>query len=167
MELLKINGTPAMVLWYALFAALQAPTDIVTGLPGVGQRILRELATVPDPVSRPTADIAFAELRVLERAGIETIARRFGHAGEVEVELVPSVTSRFSLQGRNRVRAEPEQLPLEVEQPSISSKARLQQLIDLMIETVRDMPEEQSPEPTFSKKAYSANRRSRSKGEPR
>lgn len=167
MELLKINGTPAMVLWYALFAALQAPIDIVTGLPGVGQRILRELTAVPDPVSRPTADIAFAELRVLERAGIETIARRFGHVGEVEVELVPGVTSSFSLHGRNRARAEPEQLPLEAEQPSVSSKARLQQLISLMIDTVRDMPEERSPVPDYSKKAYSANKRSRSKGDPR
>lgn len=167
LELLKINGTPAMVLWYALFAALQAPIDIVTGLPGVGQRVLRELTASLDPVSRPTADIAFAELRVLERAGIETMARRFGHVGEVEVELVPGVTSSFSLHGRNRARSEPEQFSLEADQPSLSSKARLQQLIGLFIDTVRDMPEDRSPESDYSKKAYSANKRSRSKGEPR
>lgn len=167
LELLKINGTPAMVLWYALFAALQAPIDIVTGLPGVGQRVLRELTAVSDPVSRPTADIAFSEFRVLERAGIETMARRFGHVGEVEVELVPGVTSSFSLHGRNRARTEPEQLPLEVEQPSLPPKVRLQQLINLMIDTVRDMPEDRSPEPDYARKAYSTNKRVRPKGEPR
>lgn len=167
LELLKINGTPAMVLWYALFAALQAPTDIVMSLPGVGQRVLRELTAVMDPLNRPTADIAFAELRVLERAGIETIARRFGHVGEVEVELVSGVTSSFSLHARNRARPEPEQLPLDIEQPSASPKARLQQLIDLMIDTVRDMPEDRSAERDYSKKAYSVNKRSRSKGDPR
>ena len=167
LELLKINGTPAMVLWYALFAALQAPVDIVSGLPGVGQRVLRELTATSDPISRPTADIAFAELRVLERAGIETMARRFGHVGEVEVELVPHVTSSFSLPGRNRARAEPEQLPMEAEQPSASPRARLQQLIGLMIDMVRDMPEDRSPEQDYSKKAYSAGKRGRPKGEPR
>lgn len=167
LELLKINGTPAMVLWYALFAALQAPIDIVAGLPGVGQRILRELAATSDPVDRPSADIAFTELRVLERVGIETLARRFGHVGEVEVELVPCVTSSFSLHGRNRTRTDPEQLPLEVQQPNVSPKARMQQLIDLMLDTLRDMPEVWPSEPGYSKKTYSANKRSRSKGEPR
>ncbi len=167
LELLKINGTPGMVLWYALFAALQAPIDIVTGLPGVGQRVLRELAAPSDPVGRPTADIAFSELRVLERVGIETMARRFGHVGEVEVELVPCVTSSFSLHGRNRARLEPEQLPLEVEQPTVSPKARMQQLIGLLADTLRDMPEDRPSEPDYSKKAYSANKRSRSKSEPR
>ena len=68
----------------------------MTGLPGVGQRVLRELAAISDPVSRPSADIAFTELRVLERVGIETMALRFGHVGEVEVELVPGVTSSFT-----------------------------------------------------------------------
>ncbi|WP_457329253.1 hypothetical protein [Rhizobacter sp. P5_C2] len=167
LELLKINGTPAMVLWYALFAALQTPNDIVAGIPGVGQRVLRELTAISDPVSRPTADIAFAEFRVLERAGIETMARRFGHVGEVEVELVPHVTSSFSLHGRNRARAEPEQLPLDTEQPTESAKARLQQLIGLMIDIVQDMREDQSSEPDSSKKAYNASKRGRAKGEPR
>jgi len=167
LELLKINGTPAMVLWYALFAALQAPGDIATGIPGVGQRVLRELMAIPDPTARPSADIAFAELRVLERAGIETMARRFGHVGEVEVELVPGVATIFSLHGRNRGRAEPEQLPLEPEQPSASPKARLEQIINLMIETVRDMPSDQTPTPDYSKKAYSSAKRGRTKGEPR
>ncbi|WP_152034001.1 hypothetical protein [Paracidovorax avenae] len=167
LELLKINGTPGMVLWYALFAALQAPIDIVTGLPGVGQRVLRELAATSDPVGRPTADIAFSELRVLERVGIETMARRFGHVGEVEVELVPCVTSSFSLHGRNRARPEPEQLPLEVEQPTVSPKARMQQLIGLLADTLLEIPEDRPLEPDYSKKAYSANKRSRSKSEPR
>lgn len=163
LELLKINGAPAMVLWYALFAALQAPIDIVMGLPGAGQRVLRELTALQDPLSRPTADIAFAEHRILERVGIETIARRFGHVGEIEVELVPGVTSSFSLHGRNRTRAEPEQLPLEAQQPNISHKAKLQQLIDLMIDTVRDMPEDEPAMRDYSKKVYSASKRGRSK----
>lgn len=167
LELLKINGTPAMVLWYALFAALQAPLDIVTGLPGVGQRVLRELSAVSEPISRPTADIAFAELRVLERIGIETLARRFGHVGEVEVELIPGVTSSFSLHGRSRAREEPEQLSMESVQPNVSPKVRLQQLIGLMIDTVRDMPEDRSQEPDYSKKDFSTNKRGRSRGEPR
>lgn len=167
LELLKINGTPAMVLWYALFAALQAPIDIVTGLPGVAQRVLRELTAISDATSRPTADIAFAELRVLERVGIETMARRFGHVGEVEVELVSGVTSSFSLHGRNRARPEPEQLSLEANEPVMSSKARLQQLIGLLVDAVQNMPEDRSPAPDYSKKAYSANKRSRPKGEPR
>jgi hypothetical protein len=167
MELLKIGGTSAMVLWYALFAALQAPIEIVTGLPGVGQRVIRELTAFSDPISRPTADLAFAELRILERVGIETMARRFGHLGEIEVELVPGVTSSFSLPGRNRARAEPEQLPIQADQPSPSPKARLQQLIGSMMDTIRDMPEDSSAAPNHSKKAYSSSKRNRSKGEPR
>lgn len=167
LELLKINGTPAMVLWYALFAALQSPIDIVEGIPGVGQRVLRELTAVSDPTSRPTADIAFAELRVLERVGMETMSRRFGHVGEVEVELVPGVTSSFSLPGRNRIRAEPEQLSIEAEQSSATPKERLQHLIGLMLATVRDMPGDRPADPDPSRKSYSAGRRTRSKGELR
>lgn len=167
LELLKINGTSAMVLWYALFAALQSPTDILMGVPGVGQRVLRELNVVSDLVGRPTADIAFSELRILERAGIETMARRFGHVGEVEVELLPGITSSFSLHGRNRVRVDPEQLIMNIEHQPASPKVRLQQLINLMSDAIRDMPEDKSSEPNSSKKANSSSKRSRSRGEPR
>jgi hypothetical protein len=43
----------------------------------------------------------------------------------------------------------------------------MQQLIGLMLDTLRDIPEDRPTEPDYSKKAYSANKRSRSKGEPR
>jgi hypothetical protein len=96
LEVLRGTGSAAVVLWYAMYAALQSPNEILSTQNGVGHRVLRDIAREEKRMSRPSADIAYSELKALERLGLESMARKFGHVGEVEVELVPFVTSSFS-----------------------------------------------------------------------
>lgn len=164
LELLILGGNPAIALWYALFAALQAPSDVLMGVAGAGYRVLRELEAITDPLARPTADIAFSELRILERIGIESVTRKLGHFGELEVELVPCVTTSFTLHSRLRFRGEQENLPIEFEQPALrqmSPKARLHQIITMMSELEREIPEYESMNAQATKKQGATNKRSR------
>ncbi|WP_350616237.1 hypothetical protein [Pseudomonas sp. HY7a-MNA-CIBAN-0227] len=96
LELLKQSGNPEIVFWYALYAALQSPNEIMAALGGLGYKIYRDIACVEDQLSSPTSDISYEELKALERSGIESLAKKFGHVGVVEVELLPLVTSSFS-----------------------------------------------------------------------
>jgi hypothetical protein len=157
-ELLRGSTNPSVVFWYSLYASLQTPSDILGGLGGLGLRVIRDVSKAEEQVGRPTADIAFAELKALERVGIEALGRKFGHVGEVEVELIPLVTSSFSFhsrltRSRNDVSA---QLALEQEAPigrrEVSAKARLRQAVAILTDLLRDLPEVESSEYEASSK---------------
>lgn len=96
LELLRQAGNPALVFWYALYAALQAPGEILAAQSGLGFKVYRGLTSVEDLLSTPSADISYEEIKVFERTGLEGLARNFGHQNEVVVELVPGVASSFS-----------------------------------------------------------------------
>lgn len=100
LELLRQSGNPALVFWYALYAALQAPNDILAAQSGLGFKIYRGLTSVDDLFSFPSADISYDEIKVFERIGLESIVRNFGHLNEVVVELIPGVSSSFSYGSR-------------------------------------------------------------------
>lgn len=100
LELLRQSGNPALVFWYALYAALQAPSDILSSQSGLGFKIYRGVASVEDLLSPPSADISYEEIKILERTGLDGLVRNFGHQNEVVVELVPGVSSSFSYGSR-------------------------------------------------------------------
>lgn len=166
-ELLKVAGSPNVALWYAMFAALQAPGEVLAGTNGVGHRLVRDLTVADDPISRPTADLAYHELKVLERAGLDVIGRKLGHLGEIEVELIPRVTSSFSFHTRIRPKNDTESqlsFDMDVDAPErvISNKARFRQLLGLMSDLVRDMPDmDVAPRGGTKRVPNSSSRRSR------
>lgn len=147
-ELLRIAARPSVLAWYTLFAAIQAPNEILSGHNGLGFRILRDIARVEAHLSRPSADLAFIELKALERVGIESVARKLGHVGEVEVELIPFVTSSFTYHSKSaKGRLEGQQLPLEADQhdaakSSRSGKMRMAQLLAALTDLVRELPDD-------------------------
>ncbi|UVL70094.1 hypothetical protein [Pseudomonas protegens] len=96
MELLKNSATPEVVFWYALYAGLQSPNEIMAGLGGLGFRIYRDIASVEERLSPPTSDICYEELKALERSGIASLSKKFGQVGVVEVEILPMVKASFS-----------------------------------------------------------------------
>ncbi|POR65216.1 hypothetical protein [Pseudomonas syringae] len=96
MELLKHSANPEVVFWYALYAGLQSPNEIMAGLGGLGFRIYRDIASIEDRLSPPTSDICYEELKALERSGIASLSKKFGQVGVVEVELLPMVKASFS-----------------------------------------------------------------------
>jgi hypothetical protein len=96
LELLKQSGNPEVVFWYALYAGLQSPNEIMAGLGGLGYKIYRDIASLEDQLSPPTSDICYEELKALERSGIGSVSKKFGQVGVVEVELLPMVTASFS-----------------------------------------------------------------------
>lgn len=148
-EVLRSAGSSAVIFWYALYAALQSPNEILATQSGLGVRLLRDIARVEEHLSRPVADLAYAELKALERLGVESVARKFGHAGEVEVELVPLVTSSFTYHSKgSRSRAEPygQQLPMEtdgygVQRSESTTKARMAQILSALTQLVQELPD--------------------------
>lgn len=159
-ELLRSLAPPEVLAWYALFAVLQSPIEILAAQSGLGQRLLRDVMRAEDYFARPTADIAFAELKTLERAGLETISRKLSHTGEIEVELVPLVMSSFTYHSKATTRSrEPNgQLPLEPRQnltqdANIDSiKARLLQEISVLTNLVDQLPESDNTADSTSSK---------------
>jgi hypothetical protein len=116
MDLLNTIGGANVVLWYTLFSVLQAPQAILGSQGGLGLRIARDLMAREEHASRPVADISFNELAALDRIGFETISKRLGHSNEIQVEILPFVTTSFtfpSKQSRLRASEEVVQIPME------------------------------------------------------
>lgn len=166
-DVLRGATNPSVAFWYALYASLQTPSEILRGLGGLGLRVLRDVSRGEEPVGRPTADIAFSEVKALERVGIDVLGRKFGHLGEVEVELIPFVTSSFSFHARSaRARNDvPAQLPLEEEAPNgreaLSAKAKLRQAVAYLNEILRDLPDSEAGERIPRRGSQSSSKRSR------
>lgn len=96
LELLRQAGKPALVFWYALYASLQASSEILVAQAGLGYRIFQGITAKEDLLTAPLADISYEEIMLFERTGIEGFIRNFGHQNEVVVELVPGISSSFS-----------------------------------------------------------------------
>jgi hypothetical protein len=100
LELLNSLRLPGLVLWYVLYASFQAPQQVLAIQNGLGHRVLRDVTTLENLTSRPVADVAFSELKALERLGPDALLRKLGHTNEIEVELVPYVTTSFTYPSR-------------------------------------------------------------------
>lgn len=100
LEILRAAGRPQLVLWYSFMATIQNPLAILSEYGGLGFRVLRDIKSIDQQFSNPSADISHQELKTISRVGMENIGRRAGHVGEVEVELAPLVSATFSLPSR-------------------------------------------------------------------
>lgn len=149
LEVLRGLAEPSVLLWYALYAVLQSPKEILSSQGGLGFRLLRDIARTDDHFSRPTADLAFGELKALERVGLDSVSRKIGHAGELEVELVPFVTSSFTFHSKSRqgrMESSNQQLSLEEEQfsvpdQSVPTKIRINRLLSSLAMLVQELPD--------------------------
>ncbi|WP_434077644.1 hypothetical protein [Pseudomonas aeruginosa] len=145
LDLLRQSGNPSVVFWYALYAALQTPNEIMAAQSGLGYRIYRDIARTEEPLSAPTGDIAFEELKALERIGIESFAKKFGHANEVEVELIPLVTSSFTYLSKQSKTQRNESYQQDDMYQSTKKyfphKAQLEQVISSLLQIARELPD--------------------------
>lgn len=145
LDLLRQAGNPSVVFWYALYAALQTPSEIMAAQSGLGYRIYRDIARTEEHLSEPVGDIAYEELKALERIGVESFAKKFGHTNEVEVELVPLVTSSFTYYSkqsktqRNESYKQDEMYQTTKKYPP--TKAQLEQVISSLLQIARELPD--------------------------
>lgn len=100
LDILRSSGMPEVGLWYAVFAALQNTNGMLQLNGWLGLRVVRDIKKVDEHFSPPTADISYEELNAVARSGLEAISRRLGHGGEIEVEIIPSVTTSFTFQAK-------------------------------------------------------------------
>lgn len=165
LDLLRVSGNPSVVFWYALFAALQAPAEVMAAQGGLGYRVYRDIAKSEEHLAAPSADIAYSELKVFERSGVEGFSKKLGHSGEIEVELVPLVTSSFTYSSRTKSSRTDPSLFQESElyrsaQKNAQTKAHLEQIIASLIQLTNEIPD---PEPNgYSPSSFS--RKSTRKG---
>lgn len=152
LEILQGERRPDLLAWYGLFAALQSPKEILSLYSGLGFRSSRDMLRVEEKLASPSADIAYSELKMLARGGLEPLASRIGHSSELQVELVPYVSTSFTFQLKNRIRTSDGQqsLNMEVSQPELSSRSRLERLAVELSKLARELPE--FPEENYSTK---------------
>lgn len=144
LEILKSTARPELLAWYALFAALQHPKEILSLHGGLGFRLLRDLIQVEEKLAPPAADISYTELKIIARAGLESMAARIGHASELQVELIPYVATSFTFQLRNRSRSGEEQQSLDMgatELP-LSPRARVARLAAELEQLAKELPDD-------------------------
>ncbi len=112
---------------------------------GLGYRIYRDIAKTEEHLSEPVGDIAYEELKALERIGVESFAKKFGHTNEVEVELVPLVTSSFTYYSkqsktlRNESYQQDDMYQTTKKYPP--TKAQLEQVISSLLQIARELPD--------------------------
>lgn len=153
-DVLRKSSSPSSLIWYALFASLGATQKVLSFQNGLGLRVLRDIRGSEDCFSRPVSDIAYHELKLFQRVGLDSILNKLGHIGEIEVELLPFVTTSFSQYSKmHKPRSDLQQsLDFEDEKKAISlrneaksvfeSKSRLKKLLYSLEEVVRSMPDE-------------------------
>ncbi|ASR89079.1 hypothetical protein [Alcaligenes faecalis] len=142
-ETLKSAALPEILVWYGLYAALQHPKEIMSLHNGMGFRLLRDLLRSEDKIAPPISDIAYLELKIMARMGLEGIAGKVGHASELQVELIPYVSTSFTFQLRNLSRVDEGQQSFDMEPTDIalSPRARATRLAFELSELARDLPD--------------------------
>lgn len=145
LDLLRQSGNSSLVFWYALYASLQTPNEIMAAQSGLGYRIYRDIARTEEHLSEPTGDIAFEELKALARIGIESFSKKFGHTNEIEVELIPLVTSSFTYFSKNsktqRSEVYQQEDMYQTTKKYAPHKAQLEQVISSLMQIARDLPD--------------------------
>lgn len=140
LDLLRNSGNPEIVFWYAMYAALFSPNEIMGTQGGLGYRIYKMMATEEPKSDAPSADICYEELRVLERSGIDILLKKISHAGELQVELSPFVYASFNYNSAHQLesrydRKSRDYLEYEYHQASRLNheyRARVEQAISLL-----------------------------------
>lgn len=152
LNLLRSAKNPEIVFWYAMYAALISPDEILGIQGGIGYRIYKLMATTPPTHETSTADICYSELKVLQRSGMDAFLKKTISSRELQVELIPFVSASFDyssaqqldlLQERERGRLDI--VEYEYHQASRLNheyKARVEQAISLLSEIINDTPED-------------------------
>lgn len=143
LEVLKSAARPELLAWYALYAALQHPKEILSLHSGLGFRLIRDLLRSEEKIAPPIADISYLEFKIVARAGLEAMAGRIGHASELQVELIPYVSTSFTFQLRNLSRGDEGQQSFDMgpsERP-ISPRARAVRLASELEQLAKDLPD--------------------------
>lgn len=153
LEVLKSAARPEMLTWYALYAALQHPKEILSWQNCLGFRVMRDLLRVEDKLAPPIADVSYAELKIVARSELDSIAGRIGHVSELLVELIPYVSASFTFQRRNRFRQNDEthSLDLEPSEVFISPRERVARAAADLAQLARDLPDYQGEYPSRKK----------------
>jgi hypothetical protein len=113
-----LKSFPDVLLWYGLLAGLSSKGSLGKNADGLARRLSRELLRDSDIASAPVCDIAFEELQMQSTSSREWLDIRESVAGNLSVELFPSVNSihRFSRTGETVGGKEPDS------QPSLNEK---------------------------------------------
>ena len=143
LEVLKSAARPGLLVWYALYAALQHPKEILSLHSGLGFRLIRDLLRSEEKLAPPIADISYLEFKIVARAGLEAMAGRIGHASELQVELIPYVSTSFTFQLRNRSRGDEGQQSFDMEpsELAVSPRARAVRLASELAQLAKDLPD--------------------------
>lgn len=95
LDLLRNSGNPEIVFWYAMYAALLSPEEILGTLGGLGYRLYKLMSASDTHSQQTTADVCYAEFKVLERSGIDSFLKKTNSSRELKVELLPYITVPF------------------------------------------------------------------------
>lgn len=165
LDLLRNSGNPEIVFWYAMYAALISPDEILSSLGGIGYRLHKLMAALESHDEPTTADVSYTELKVLERSGLEVFFKKTSTSRELQVELLPYVIASFDYSSAHQLDMRHEKgrrdyIELEYRQASRLNheyKARVEQAISLLSGIMNDTPENyndpyNSRRPSFRKK---------------
>lgn len=149
LDLLRNTKNPEIVLWYAMYAALITPDEILGIQGGVGYRIYKLLTATPSMHQASTADICYSEFKVLERSGMDAFLKKTTSSRELQVELVPYVTASFDYSSEQQFNLRHEKGRLDVVEYQYHQasrlnheyKARVEQAISLLSGIMDDSPE--------------------------
>lgn len=151
LEILRALKSSELVLWYAFYAALQYPIATLFTQNSLGFRVLRDVKKVEEHFAAPTFDISFNELKVIARLGVDNVARKLGHAAEIEVEIVPLVVSSFPYQSsatKTVLKESPRDSQLTIDhllpnpqKASLSPREQINRALDLISTLLNDIPE--------------------------
>jgi hypothetical protein len=164
LEILRSAGTPELVFWYAFLAGIQHPLAILSSYGGLGFRVLRDAKQVDEHMSPPTADIAYQELWVIAKAGLDALGRRLAHVGEIEVELVPLVSATFSFPSRTARSEATERPDRETQSRNRLDDERRARIYDALNAIAKLIEEEPPEELTLTSPQAPVRRSYRKKG---
>jgi len=94
---------PAAMLWYGVCAGLNRDGNIMAELGGVGRRVIRDLLTPVEMLSRPRVDVAANELELLLMGG-RSDDFPVTSPTQLSVELDPGIWTVVNWSSRIRVR---------------------------------------------------------------
>lgn len=105
-EIALAQKDPRVAFWYVALASIARPQAMLSFNGALGLKLERLASRLMPLDSFPECDLSYAELRVVARLGLEHLNKRLQHAGELSVELVPTVTALFRFPSRSGRSAE-------------------------------------------------------------
>lgn len=149
MRILASEADPRLMLWYGFFAALQRNSSALRSISGLGLRIRRDLFNKCLMSDAPIADIAFNELKIVEKIGVDSLVRKLGHSNEINVEICPLLTCAFRYNVKMQkqydyhdVQQRQQEMPMIVEK--ITTQQKIEMVRMLLSEISNEIPSERS-----------------------